>query len=44
MLEEDGSDLDKDALQWACPGSSDISVSYIKEYLNKQKIFFLLWY
>lgn len=44
MLREDGSDLDKDDLQWSCPGSSDFSVSYIEESLNKQKVFFLLWY
>lgn len=41
MLKEDGSGLetDKSSLQWSCSGSSDFSVSCIKESLNKQNFF-----
>lgn len=41
MLREDGSGLETDesALQWSCSGSSDFSVSCIKESLNKQNFF-----
>lgn len=41
MLREDGSGLetDKSALPWSCSGSSDFSVSCVKESLNKNFFF-----